>query len=160
MVGEIRDRETVAVAIQAALTGHLVLATDHTNTAVGALPCLVDMGAESYLVASTVRAALAQRLVRRLCPDCSAPAPLDMALAHAIGMPCSEPVQVRRPVGCAICGGTGFKGRVAISEFMKLSQPVRDRLLGGDDEYSLAKVSAEDGTYTLRGASDLRQLQA
>ena len=150
MVGEIRDRETVAVAIQAALTGHLVLATVHTNTAVGALPRLVDMGAEPYLVASTVRGALAQRLVRRLCPDCAAPTPLDTALARAVGMPCPESVPVRRPVGCVACGGTGFKGRVAISEFMTLSQPVRDRLLAGDDEYALSNVAAADGMIELR----------
>jgi general secretion pathway protein E len=154
MVGEIRDRETATIAIQAALTGHLVLATVHTNTAAGALPRLIDMGAEPYLVASTVQGVLAQRLLRRLCPHCRAEAPLDARMAGAAGL-CdihnlSAYRRTFRAVGCAACGGSGYDGRIAIAEFMPMTERVHDRLLDAADERALARAAAEDGMVGLK----------
>jgi general secretion pathway protein E len=146
MVGEIRDRETAAVATQAALTGHLVLATVHTNNAAGALPRLVDMGVEPYLVASTVRGVLAQRLVRRLCPHCRETAPLDAAMVRAVGLSPEgrELGNVRRAAGCPACSGTGYDGRIAVSEFMTVTDRVRDQLLEAGDERSIARAADDD----------------
>ncbi|PZQ11880.1 MAG: type II secretion system protein GspE [Ancylobacter novellus] len=148
MVGEIRDRETASVAVQAALTGHLVLATVHTNTAAGALPRLVDMGVEPYLVASTVRGALAQRLVRRLCA-CAEEAGPDEASARAIGFELPEGARLKRAVGCPACNGTGYRGRLAISEFMTVTDRVRDRLLEAGDERALSEAARQDGMVEL-----------
>ncbi len=110
MVGEIRDRETAAVAIQAALTGHLVLATVHTNTAAGAIPRLIDMGVEAFLVSSTLRGVLAQRLVRTLCPMCR----------EATGL-VAEPYRAAAN-GCPECDGVGYRGRQAIGEFLPIDE--------------------------------------
>jgi general secretion pathway protein E len=124
LVGEIRDGETARVAIQAALTGHLVLSTLHTNDATGAIPRLIDMGVDSYLLASTLGGILAQRLVRTLCRHCRQPYRLDRDEAHNFGLP--EETPVHRAVGCPACGGTGYRGRTAIAEWL----PVDDRIAG------------------------------
>ena len=117
LVGEIRDPETAAVAIQAAMTGHFVLASVHANDALAVVPRLQDMGIEPFQLAAGLRGAAAQRLVRRLCPDCRrgrAATEADLALAKAVGAP--EPRRMFQPVGCPSCRGSGFKGRVAIGE--------------------------------------------
>ena len=148
MVGEIRDRETASVATQAALTGHLVLATVHTNTAAGALPRLVDMGVEPFLLASTVQGAMAQRLVRRLCPDCRRPSAFAATLlgeAAAAG----EAVAYEA-VGCERCNGTGYRGRVAIAEFLPMTDGLRARLMAGADEASIAALARAEGMVDLR----------
>ena len=130
MVGEIRDRETAEIAVQSALTGHLVLATIHTNDALSAVTRLVDMGIEPYLVAASLKAVMAQRLVRRLCPECAQPATgtdtLDARWRQlrerlpALSAQVSAP-QWRAPVGCPRCQQTGFRGRVGIYELVELS---------------------------------------
>jgi type II secretory ATPase GspE/PulE/Tfp pilus assembly ATPase PilB-like protein len=117
LVGEIRDPETAAVAIQAAMTGHLVLASVHANDAIGVLPRLEDMGVEPYQLAAAFRGAAAQRLLRRLCPHCRtqrAPSEAERVFAREVGA--GEVTSSFDPVGCSRCNGIGFKGRVAIAE--------------------------------------------
>ena len=122
LVGEIRDGETARVAIQAALTGHLVLSTLHTNDAAGAVPRLIDMGVDPYLLAATLSGILAQRLVRTLCPHCRQPHQLDRNEARALGLP--EEAPVYRAGGCPRCGGTGYRGRTAIAEWLSVDERV------------------------------------
>ena len=136
MVGEIRDRETAEIAVQAALTGHLVLSTVHTNDAIGAITRLRDMKVEPFLIASTVRAVLAQRLVRRLCPACRAPAPAAASLVTLLGI---EPgTNVHEPRGCAACGGAGYKGRIGLFEALKVDDHIRRLINAGADETAVA----------------------
>jgi len=123
LIGEIRDAETARIAIQAALTGHLVLSTLHTNDAPSAITRLIDMGVEPFLVSSALDAVLAQRLVRVLCERCKAPASLDPERAHSLGLP--EGTPYCEPTGCPACGGTGYKGRRAITELMPMNLDLR-----------------------------------
>ena len=119
MVGEIRDRETASIAVQAALTGHLVLSTLHTNTAIGAVTRLRDLGIESYLLSSTIRGLLSQRLVRRVCADCAAFAPAaatERDLFEANGLPAPE--RLPRAAGCVACDDTGYRGRLGVYEIV------------------------------------------
>lgn len=131
MVGEIRDVETAEIAIQAALTGHLVLSTVHTNSAVGAVTRLRDMGAEPFLLSSTIAAVLAQRLVRRLCPTCKEPYAPDDAERKLLGLAPGAPAKVCRPVGCGRCGHTGYEGRIGVYELMIVDETLR-RLIHED----------------------------
>ena len=152
MVGEIRDRETAEIAVQASLTGHLVLSTVHTNDAAGAITRLRDMGIEPFLLASTLRAVIAQRLVRRLCPACREPMAADAAVAALLSIP--EGTTIFRPAGCDDCGGTGFKGRVGVFEAIRVTDDIRRYVLAGD-EGGLAAAAFRD-TPALDGAA--RQL--
>jgi general secretion pathway protein E len=136
MVGEIRDRETADIAVQAALTGHLVLSTVHTNDAVGAITRLRDMKIEPFLIASTVRAVIAQRLVRRLCGICRAPGPAAPALSHLLGI--GEGQTVHEPRGCGECGGTGYKGRIGLFEAVRIDDHIRRLINAGADEEAIA----------------------
>ncbi|MGZ8313408.1 MAG: GspE/PulE family protein, partial [Allosphingosinicella sp.] len=136
MVGEIRDRETAEIAVQAALTGHLVLSTVHTNDSVGAITRLRDMKVEPFLIASTVRAVLAQRLVRRLCPDCREPVQAAPSLSDLLGI---EPgVAVYEPRGCPSCGQLGYKGRIGLFEALKVDDTIRRLINAGGDEVAIA----------------------
>lgn len=137
MVGEIRDRETAEIAVQSALTGHLVLATLHTNDALSAITRLVDMGIEPYLVAAALKAVMAQRLVRRLCPSCSQPQDGEPVLEQRwsrlqsrlpAGALREAPAQWRRPVGCPQCQQTGFRGRVGIYELVTVDAEMQHRI--------------------------------
>jgi general secretion pathway protein E len=149
MVGEIRDRETAEIAVQSALTGHLVLATIHTNDALSAVTRLVDMGIEPYLVAASLKAVMAQRLVRRLCPECALPATgsdtLDARWRHlrerlpALSAQVPTP-QWRAPVGCPRCQQTGFRGRVGIYELVELSAEMQHAIAS---EAPLAEVQRQ-----------------
>jgi type II secretory ATPase GspE/PulE/Tfp pilus assembly ATPase PilB-like protein len=134
MLGEIRDAETAELAIKAALTGHLVLSTLHTNTAAGAVTRLIDMGVEPFLVAATLRLAVAQRLVRRLCPECRTPVPLDATQALALGQESLTGSTVYQPRGCTACAGKGFVGRVALFEMFR----------GGNDVSQLITESVSE----------------
>jgi general secretion pathway protein E len=136
MVGEIRDRETAEIAVQAALTGHLVLSTVHTNDAVGAITRLRDMKVEPFLIASTVRAVLAQRLVRRLCPSCRAPVPAAASLVGLLGIEAGA--SVYEPRGCASCGGAGYKGRIGLFEAVRVDDTIRRLVNAGADESAIA----------------------
>ena len=128
LIGEIRDRETAEIAIQSALTGHLVLATLHTNDALSAFTRLVDMGVEPYLVAASVQAVMAQRLVRRLCPDCGQAAAAPVGWESLSGADGSPPLW-RSPTGCVQCQHTGYRGRLGIHELVQVDATLRQALV-------------------------------
>jgi type IV pilus assembly protein PilB len=154
MVGEIRDLETAGITIQAALTGHLVLSTLHTNDSAGAVTRLVDMGVEPFLLGATLEAVLAQRLVRRICPACKEV--VDASAEIPAGMvPGFEAVAGRRMFrgrGCAVCRGTGYKGRVGIFEWLRITEPVRELIVERAPEEAILRQAAEQGMETLRAA--------
>ncbi len=137
MVGEIRDRETAEIAVQASLTGHLVLSTVHTNDAVGAITRMRDMKVEPFLLASTLRAVVAQRLVRRLCPDCREAVPAEMGAAALLGVRTGSIVY--RAVGCGACKGTGFAGRIGVFEAVRVDATIRRLINEGADEAAIAR---------------------
>jgi general secretion pathway protein E len=145
MVGEIRDLETAQIAIQAALTGHLVLSTLHTNNAASTLTRLLDMGVDDYLLTSTLNAIVAQRLVRRLCQDCrEAYEPLPELLAQ-LGLTGRSDLRLWRPVGCPRCNGTGYFGRISINEVLTLSDPIRKQILHHAEATELQRVALAAG---------------
>ncbi len=137
MIGEIRDRETADIAVQASLTGHLVLSTVHTNDAAGAITRLRDMRIEPFLLASTLRAVLAQRLVRRLCPDCRKAEVASTSAKALLGL--TESQTVFEPVGCPACNGTGFKGRIGVFEAIRVDETIRQLIHDGGDEAAIAR---------------------
>jgi type II secretory ATPase GspE/PulE/Tfp pilus assembly ATPase PilB-like protein len=151
MVGEIRDGETADIAVQAALTGHLVLSTLHTNDAPGAITRLQEMGAESYLLASVLEGVLAQRLVRRICPHCAAPHQPDPADLIAMGVEDPGSVKLVRGMGCASCRGTGYRGRVGIYELFAIDEEVRSLIMKQSAVGELRRHATEHGMTTLRG---------
>jgi type IV pilus assembly protein PilB len=153
LVGEIRDAETAELALRASLTGHLVLSTLHTNDSVSAVTRLVDMGAEPFLVASSLALVLAQRLVRRPCPSCAAPSEPDPETLSALGLDPAElhGADFRQGPGCADCGRTGYRGRVGVFELLRVTPDVRAALLTSPTEASLA--AAARGRTTLRTAA-------
>ena len=124
MVGEIRDEETAQIAIRAAITGHIVLSTLHTNEAPGAVTRLIDMGVPSYLVSDSVVAVLSQRLLKRLCPNCKKPVKTTPEQRRALGL--KSDITIYEPNGCPFCNGTGFKGRLAVHEIMYMNDSLRD----------------------------------
>lgn len=148
MVGEIRDRETAEIAVQAALTGHMILSTLHTNTAAGAVTRLLDMEVEPFLLGSVLAGVLAQRLVRRLCPHCRAPFEVESGMALALGLPEGRHV-FHRAVGCAECSGSGYQGRVALLEFIKIDEAVTRMILTRADTGEIARVATERGNQSL-----------
>jgi general secretion pathway protein E len=135
MVGEIRDRETAEIAVQAALTGHLVLSTVHTNDAVGAITRLRDMRVEPFLIASTLRMVIAQRLVRRLCPACRQPVEAAGSLSSLLGIEPGTIVHEAR--GCGVCGHTGYKGRIGLFEAVRVDDTIRRLINAGGDEAAI-----------------------
>lgn len=147
MIGEIRDRETAEIAIQASLTGHLVLSTLHTNDAPSALTRLVDMGIEPYLLSSSVLGVLAQRLVRRICPHCRMQYAPTLAELEALGL--SQEVFFRGG-GCAECFGTGYKGRLGIYELMAFTSPLKRQLIQSADSAGLQRLAIAQGMEPLR----------
>ncbi|NML92128.1 GspE/PulE family protein [Novosphingobium olei] len=153
MVGEIRDRETAEIAVQAALTGHLVLSTVHTNDAVGAVTRMRDMGVEAFLLASTLRAVLAQRLVRRLCHHCSCERPLDPSLANLLGL--KEGRLVRDAVGCDACDNTGFSGRIGVFEALRVDDQLRRMILAGESEQAISRHVFADAPKLAKSARRL-----
>lgn len=128
MVGEIRDQETAVMAIQSSLTGHLVFSTLHTNDAASAVTRLLDLGIEPYLVASTLKGVLAQRLVRRVCPECASPTPLTPSEIQFLGSENITQETWYRGTGCKTCRETGYRGRFAISELLVTSEDLRERI--------------------------------
>jgi len=150
LVGEIRDEETARIAVQAAMTGHLVLTTLHTHNAASSIARLVDMGAEPNLLATSINCIVAQRLARRLCEGCrEAYWPSAEELEELGRVEPSEDLWLYRPVGCVHCGGTGFKGRVALYEVMTVQGRMRRLIESGSTEEIFAEAVAQ-GMTTLR----------
>jgi general secretion pathway protein E len=149
LVGEIRDAETAQIATQAALTGHLVLSTLHTNDAPGALTRLLELEVAAYLVASTVHAVLAQRLVRTICENCKTPARIERGELHELTVG-AKPVTVYRGAGCSECRGTGYRGRVGIYELLSMTDELRHAVAERQDASELRRIMMTNGTPTLR----------
>ena len=151
MIGEMRDGETAQIAVQSALTGHLVLSTLHTNTAAGAVTRMRDMGVESYLITSSVNGVLAQRLVRTLCSRCKQPDTLPTAAIEGSGLKrfLREGSPIYRAVGCEHCRGTGYKGRTGIHELMVIDEPLRRAIIEGQDANALHAMAAKSGMLSL-----------
>jgi general secretion pathway protein E len=152
MVGEVRDLETARIAIQAALTGHVVLSTLHTNDSCGALTRLIDMGVEPFLVTSTLNGVMAQRLVRTLCHQCKRPSHLQdeaKRFAEHLGVAWGT-ATAYEGAGCKACGGTGYSGRTAIFELLDMGEDLRAAVLERTDLASLQKIATQAGLRTLR----------
>ncbi|HCP02864.1 MAG TPA: type II secretion system protein GspE, partial [Pseudomonas sp.] len=139
MVGEIRDVDTVQIAIQASLTGHLVFSTLHTNTAIGAITRLRDMGIEPFLLSSTLNGVLAQRLVRTLCPDCREPHQASSSECRLMGVDEQQPPTLYRATGCPACNGSGYRGRTGIYELIEVDDTLRGMIHDGASEQAMVR---------------------
>jgi type IV pilus assembly protein PilB len=156
MVGEIRDRETADIAVQAALTGHLVLSTLHTRDASSAMTRLMDMGLEPFMIAAALDCVVAQRLARTLCPQCKRPARLSPGLIAEHGL---EGAEVFEPAGCVRCGGSGYSGRIGLYEVMTITEEIRDLLLHRRGVDEIAGAADRHGMNSMRqdGIDKVRQ---
>ena len=150
MVGEIRDAETAEISIQAALTGHLVFSTLHTNDAAGAISRLLEMGVEDYLLASSLLGVLAQRLVRKVCERCRTPAELGVEAMREIAGPGGGDVQVFEGRGCEECSNTGYRGRSGIYELLNVSEAIRQLILKRASADIIKEAAVRQGMRTLR----------
>jgi general secretion pathway protein E len=159
MVGEMRDLETTEIAIRAALTGHLVFSTLHTNDAIGGITRLVDMGVEPFLVSSAVRAFFAQRLVRKLCPLCKEPVKVEAAYLESIAFPANLPGQIMRGRGCEACRGTGYQSRLSIYEVVLLTQALQHLINSRAHPSEFMKQAMRDGYVPMRGYGFQKVLQ-
>lgn len=150
MIGEIRDEETARIAVQASITGHLVLSTLHTNDAPGTMTRLMDMGVESYLLADAMRGVIAQRLVRTLCPHCKEKRAALGEEKKMMGMNPMEEVYVYEPKGCALCNDTGYHGRIGVYEIMPVTSKLRTEIARRATTDEIRKAAVEEGMNTLR----------
>jgi len=156
LVGEIRDKETTDLAIQAALTGHLVFSTLHTSSAAGALPRMIDLGAERFLIASTVNAIVGQRIVRQICPHCKEsfvpPQQLIVEMKNVLGnlYPQETDGKLFRGKGCSNCGTLGYLGRLGIFEVLPVSEKITRLVLEKIDAMTLEKQAASEGMITMK----------
>ncbi|HEY5792189.1 MAG TPA: ATPase, T2SS/T4P/T4SS family, partial [Chthoniobacterales bacterium] len=148
MVGEMRDFETAEIAIRAALTGHLVFSTLHTNDSVGGITRLIDMGVEPFLVGSSVRAFIAQRLVRRLCPLCKIPESIPSDRLEELGF--SGGTSLFKAHGCEACRNSGYQGRIAIYEICQVTPALQDMIQRKVPGGELKKLAAAEGMHSLR----------
>lgn len=165
LVGEIRDKETTELAIQAALTGHLVFSTLHTSNAAGSLPRLLDLGAETFLLASTMNAVLGQRIVRRICNFCkepySPPAQITLEIKNILGKlyPANGQIKLFRGKGCEQCGGSGYLGRIGIFETLPITSKIASLVLEQGDSQTIEKSAVEEGMITMKQDGYLKVLQ-
>jgi type IV pilus assembly protein PilB len=150
MIGEIRDLETAEMGIRSALTGHLVFSTVHTNDSVGTITRLINMGIEPFLVSASLNLAVAQRLVRRICPKCRESYRPNRVTLSSLGLDMGKDIEFYRGRGCAMCKGTGYFGRVALSEMFELRQSIRNLVLNGADNDTIRGKALELGMVTLR----------
>ena len=161
MVGEIRDFETAQIAVQAALTGHLVLSTVHTNDAPGTISRLIDMGIEPFLISSAIILILAQRLIRKVCPECKEPIKVHPQLLIDLGIPPDEvkSFQVYKGKGCSLCNNTGYNGRVGLYEVMPMKEEVKELVLSRASTSEVKKEAIRLGMKTLRqsGISKIKE---
>jgi type IV pilus assembly protein PilB len=152
MIGEIRDSETAQIAVRAAITGHLVLSTMHTNDAASTISRLVDMGIEPFLVSSSVVGVTAQRLLRRICPECKTSYQSDRAEMDVLKL--REPITLYRGTGCSNCNHTGYRGRIAIHEILQVTGQIRDLIDKRASMDHVRNIASKQGTTTLRSNSD------
>jgi general secretion pathway protein E len=151
MIGEMRDLETTEIAVRAALTGHLVFSTLHTNDAIGGITRLIDMGVEPFLVSSAVRAFFAQRLVRKLCPVCKTPTQVEEGYLKSIGFPSHLSGNIMRAVGCEACRGSGFQGRLSIYEVCLVTHALQHLINSRAHPAEFHKQAIKDGYIPMRG---------
>jgi general secretion pathway protein E len=153
MIGEVRDRETAAIAVQAALTGHLVISTIHTNSALAAVPRLLDLGVEPFLLSDVVRGLVGQRLVRRLCPHCAAPSDADRIASYEAARPPMArrlgAADWREPMGCAKCANTGYLGRLGLYEIAPSSAALEHDIRHRASEEALTRTARAEGFVSL-----------
>ncbi len=152
MIGEMRDLETAKIAVQSALTGHLVLSTLHTNDAAGGITRLLDMGLEEYLLTSTVNGILAQRLVRKLCPECKVGSVAEPEIVSSLNLhrfSSETEIVLYKPVGCPACAGMGYRGRLAIIEFLPMTDPIRKLIMNHEEAGAIQKLAITEGMQTL-----------
>lgn len=150
MIGEIRDQETASIAVQASITGHLVVSTLHTNSAASTITRLVDMGIEPYLIADATVGVIAQRLVRRLCPDCKRAKKADAEDLEMLMRKPEEDLTIYEPCGCAKCDGTGFRGRIGVYEIMEVTPQLKHIISKGGEVEAIKAQALKDGMHTLR----------
>ena len=150
MIGEIRDQETASIAVQASITGHLVVSTLHTNSAASTITRLADMGIEPYLIADSTIGVIAQRLVRRLCPECKRPKKADADDLELLLRDPDEDITVYEPCGCPRCDNTGFKGRIGVYEIMEVTQPLKTIISKNGSAEDIKNQALEEGMNTLR----------
>jgi len=156
MVGEIRDLETAGIAVKAALTGHLVLSTLHTNDAPSTINRMIDMGIEPFLVASSVNVIMAQRLVRRLCPKCKTKEKIHPEALRELGITSDDVFDIYKPEGCAACSNTGYSGRTGLYEVMPISDALREMILNRASSSEVKEQAVREGMSTLRGDGILK----
>jgi type IV pilus assembly protein PilB len=149
MIGEIRDQETASIAVQAAITGHLVVSTLHTNSSASTITRLEDMGIESYLIADSVVGVVAQRLVRRLCPSCKKPKLADAEEKAVMDVPEEKEITIYEPCGCAKCDNTGYKGRIGVYEIMKMSPKLKTIISKREGADKIKAQALAEGMHTL-----------
>ena len=150
MIGEIRDQETASIAVQASITGHLVVSTLHTNSAASTITRLADMGIEPYLIADSTIGVIAQRLVRRLCPECKRQKKADAEELELLQMEPDADVTIYEPCGCPRCDGAGFRGRIGVYEIMEVTQSLKSIISKNGSAEDIKKKALEEGMSTLR----------
>lgn len=150
MIGEIRDQETAEIAVKASITGHLVGSTIHTNSAAGTVTRMTDMGVEPYLLSEALAGIIAQRLVRRLCPDCKRKREASEAEKHILGYPASKPLQVYEAVGCVKCNDTGYTGRIGVYEILQTSTRIREAIRKKWPTDAIQEIAESEGMRPLK----------
>lgn len=150
MIGEIRDTETAGIAVQASITGHLVVSTLHTNSAASTITRLADMGVEPYLIADSTVGIIAQRLVRRLCPKCKIAYEPNEEERALLGIKNDEPVKIYKPGGCINCDHTGYKGRIGVYEIMEITHDLKLIISKGGSADDIKEQALKEGMNTLR----------
>ncbi len=150
MIGEIRDQETAAIAVQASITGHLVVSTLHTNSSASTITRLADMGVEPYLIADSIVGVIAQRLVRRLCPNCKRPRLANEEEVEILGGKPGDRIEVYEPFGCSQCDNKGYKGRIGVYEIMEMTPELKYIVARGATADAIKEQAIKDGMHTLR----------
>lgn len=150
MIGEIRDGETAEIAVKASITGHLVVSTLHTNSTAASISRLIDMGIEPYLLGDSLVGIIAQRLVRRLCPECKEPYEADEEEKRILKVPQNEPLKLYKACGCEACGNTGYYGRIGVYEIMPISRKIKNLIASGANADEITAQAVTEGMNTLR----------